>query len=195
MLSFYKPLRQPFLFPQFPLMPNPHSTWDKEATRDGVKNSAEALRERLNWASWRSVATKIRKECGCILFLHRPNVHKKAVFHYIKKCNSSLYQPIDTDRQMSEEYHKGIEEEVDDYITSSPNFAPLPLFIINEVKQIITLLKRKSAPGINLTSNVALKHLPDKEVVQLVSIFNASLQYGHFTDAWKKTRVAFIKKP
>ena len=112
---------------------------------------------------------------SCILFLHRPNVHIKTIFHYIKKCNSSLYQPIDTD--MSEEYHEGTKEEVDDYITSSLNFVHLPLFIINEVKQLTTLLKRKSAPGINLTSNVA------------------SLQHGHFTDAWKKTRLTFIKKP
>ena len=102
-------------------------------------------------------------------------------------------QPVDTD--MSDEYHAGIEEAVDDYVNSSPNHDPLPPFTLDEVKQSISLLKSRSAPGIDLISNVALKHLPEKEVVQLVSIFNASLQHGYFPEDWKKARVAFIKKP
>jgi hypothetical protein len=53
----------------------------------------------------------------------------------------------------------------------------------------------KKAPGPDNIPNKALKLLPDKVVVALTTIINASLRLCHFPSRWKKANVIFIPKP
>ncbi|CAH1371525.1 unnamed protein product, partial [Tenebrio molitor] len=64
-----------------------------------------------------------------------------------------------------------------------------------KVRKIIGSLKVKKAPGPDNIPNKALKLLPDKVVVALTTIINASLQLFHFPSWWKKANVIFIPKP
>jgi retron-type reverse transcriptase len=64
-----------------------------------------------------------------------------------------------------------------------------------EVQGIIGTLKVKKAPGPDKIPNTALKLLPDKAVVALTVIINASLRFCHFPSRWKSANVIFIPKP
>jgi hypothetical protein len=64
-----------------------------------------------------------------------------------------------------------------------------------EVRGIIGTLKVKKAPGPDKIPNTALKLLPDKAVVALTAIINASLRFCHFPSRWKSANVIFIPKP
>ena len=87
------------------------------------------------------------------------------------------------------------EDKVHGFLSSVEISNPLPPFTFDEIQQQISELKTKSAPGLDGISNTALKHLPKKEKVQLLSIFNSALQHGHFPSIWKRARVVFIVKP
>jgi hypothetical protein len=63
-----------------------------------------------------------------------------------------------------------------------------------EVRGIIGTLKVKKAPGPDKIPNTALKLLPDKAVVALTAIINASLRFCHFPSRWKSANV-IIPKP
>jgi hypothetical protein len=64
-----------------------------------------------------------------------------------------------------------------------------------KVRKIMGSLKVKKAPGPDNIPNKALKLLPDKVVVALTRIINASLRLFHFPSWWKKANVIFIPKP
>jgi retron-type reverse transcriptase len=64
-----------------------------------------------------------------------------------------------------------------------------------EVRGIIGTLKVKKAPGPDKIPNTALKLLPDKAIVALTAIINASLRFCHFPSRWKSANVIFIPKP
>jgi retron-type reverse transcriptase len=64
-----------------------------------------------------------------------------------------------------------------------------------EVRGIIGFLKVTKAPGPDKIPNTALKLLPDKAVVALTAIINASLRFCHFPSRWKSANVIFIPKP
>jgi retron-type reverse transcriptase len=52
-----------------------------------------------------------------------------------------------------------------------------------------------NTPGPDKIPNTALKLLPDKAVVALTAIINASLRFCHFPSRWKSANVIFIPKP
>jgi hypothetical protein len=80
-------------------------------------------------------------------------------------------------------------------ILSEPNDTPITPTSPEEVREIIGSLKVKKAPGPDHIPNTALKLLPDKVVVALTTIINASLRLCHFPSRWKRANVIFIPKP
>jgi hypothetical protein len=87
-----------------------------------------------------------------------------------------------------------IEHEVE-IILSGQHDTPMTSASPEEVRGIIGSLKVKKAPGPDKIPNTALKALPDKVVVALTAIINASLRFCHFPSRWKSANVIFIPKP
>jgi hypothetical protein len=72
-----------------------------------------------------------------------------------------------------------IENEIEE-ILSEPNDTPITPTSPEEVREIIGSLKMNKAPGPDHIPNTALKLLPEKVVVALTAIINASLRLCHF---------------
>jgi hypothetical protein len=87
-----------------------------------------------------------------------------------------------------------VEHEIHETL-SEPNDTPITPTSPEEVREIIGSLKVKKAPGPDHIPNTALKLLPDKVVVALTAIINASLRLCHFPSRWKRANVIFIPKP
>jgi hypothetical protein len=87
-----------------------------------------------------------------------------------------------------------IEHEVE-IILSRQHDTPIRPASPEEVRGIIGSLKVKKAPGPDKIPNTALKVLPDKVVIALTAIINASLRHCHFPSRWKSVNVIFIHKP
>ena len=66
---------------------------------------------------------------------------------------------------------------------------------VQEVTNIINSLKNRKAPGPDKIPNRALKLLPLKGIVFIVSIINAIFRLHYFPDKWKNANVIFIPKP
>jgi hypothetical protein len=64
-----------------------------------------------------------------------------------------------------------------------------------EVQDAIRGLRVNKSPGPNGIPNRALKHLPQRAVSLLVTLFNAILLTHHFPTVWKHARVISILKP
>jgi hypothetical protein len=64
-----------------------------------------------------------------------------------------------------------------------------------EVQDAIRGLKVGKPPGPNGLKNRALKHLPQRAISLLVSLFNAALLAQYFPPVWKQARVISILKP
>jgi hypothetical protein len=64
-----------------------------------------------------------------------------------------------------------------------------------EVQDVIRGLKVSKVPGPNGIPNRALKHLPQRAVSVLATIFNAALLAQYFPSVWKHVRIASILKP
>ena len=101
--------------------------------------------------------------------------------------------PVETD--VDDDIIDEIEDSVELHLNSPQTCSPLKPVTLAELMEVIRSLKKKSAPGEDNLSNTALRHLPKKDVVQLLSIFNSSLELGYFPEPWKKAKVIFIKKP
>ena len=65
----------------------------------------------------------------------------------------------------------------------------------NEILEIIKKLANKKAPGPDEISNILLKRLPLKTIVQLTYIINSILKLQHFPSAWKQAIIIPILKP
>ncbi|KAH0822463.1 hypothetical protein GEV33_000328 [Tenebrio molitor] len=76
------------------------------------------------------------------------------------------------------------DEEVED-ILSTQNETVITPTSPAEVRQIIEFLKVKKAPGPDNIPNKAWKLLPDKVVVALTTVINASLRFWQFPSRWK----------
>jgi retron-type reverse transcriptase len=87
-----------------------------------------------------------------------------------------------------------IEHQVEDILSRQIEISTTPTSPA-EVRKIIGSLKVKKAPGPDNIPNKALKLLPDRVVVALTTIINASLRLCHFPSRWKKANVIFIPKP
>jgi hypothetical protein len=87
-----------------------------------------------------------------------------------------------------------IENEIEE-ILSEPNDTPITPTSPEEVREIIGSLKVNKAPGPDHIPNTALKLLPEKVVVALTAIIDASLRLCHFPSRWKRANVIFIPKP
>ncbi|KAH0814139.1 hypothetical protein GEV33_008652 [Tenebrio molitor] len=87
-----------------------------------------------------------------------------------------------------------IEHQVEDILSRQIETSTTPTSPA-EVRKIIGSLKVKKAPGPDNIPNKALKLLPDRVVVALTTIINASLRLCHFPSRWKKANVIFIPKP
>ncbi|KAH0816006.1 hypothetical protein GEV33_006785 [Tenebrio molitor] len=78
-----------------------------------------------------------------------------------------------------------IENEIEE-ILSEPNDTPITPTSPEEVREIIGSLKVNKAPGPDHIPNTALKLLPEKVVVALTAIIDASLRLCHFPSRWKR---------
>ncbi|CAH2207658.1 jg5581 [Pararge aegeria aegeria] len=79
--------------------------------------------------------------------------------------------------------------------------APLPpdeepqIFTPRMVRDAISKLKLKKAPGADGITNSALRHLPRPAVAALTRLFNGIMRTGHFPTIWKGSLVVMIPKP
>lgn len=76
-----------------------------------------------------------------------------------------------------------------------PTIHPTQLTSHREINDIINKLHKTKAPGHDQITNLALKHLPKKTIVQLMYIFNACLKNCYFPDAWKHAIILPFPKP
>lgn len=65
---------------------------------------------------------------------------------------------------------------------------------LTELKNIIQGLKNKKSPGIDLISNVLIKHAPSKLVILLNNIINCAMKISYFPNVWKLATVVPIPK-
>lgn len=72
---------------------------------------------------------------------------------------------------------------------------PIKKFKITEVKNVISELKDKKAPGFELITGKILKELPDKCVRLIMYLFNAILRLQYFPMQWKVAQIIMIQKP
>lgn len=77
----------------------------------------------------------------------------------------------------------------------SPEISESLLPTPREIRKIIKRLKCKKSPGIDLISNVLIKHLPSKAIVYLMHIFRAGFRLSYFPKTWKHAKVIPIPKP
>jgi hypothetical protein len=78
-----------------------------------------------------------------------------------------------------------IENEIEE-ILLEPNDTPITPTSPEEVREIIKSLMVKKAPGPDHIPNTALKLLPEKVVVALTAIINASLRICHFQSSLER---------
>lgn len=71
---------------------------------------------------------------------------------------------------------------------------PQDFVTTEEVKQHIKSLKNNKAPGFDGVLNIFLKKLPEKAIVLLKNIFNASFKFGFFPACFKCAKVVAIHK-
>lgn len=64
-----------------------------------------------------------------------------------------------------------------------------------EIWNHIRNLKLRKAPGVDNVPNCLIRNLPQKAIVLLTKIFNASLRLARFPPAWKTAKVIAIRKP
>lgn len=65
----------------------------------------------------------------------------------------------------------------------------------SEIIRIIKNFKNSKAPGKDEITNVLLKHLPKKAIVQLTYLFNACIKLSYFPSSWKNASIIPIPKP
>lgn len=58
----------------------------------------------------------------------------------------------------------------------------------NEIMEMIKNCPNNKAPGHDGITNKALKHLPQKAVIQISKIFTVCLRLCYFPDSWKKSQ-------
>lgn len=82
-----------------------------------------------------------------------------------------------------------------------PDRSPIPLHTLNslltspqEIKNVIKTLPNNKAPGPDKLTNILLKNIPRRALVQLTYIFNAILRLQHFPTSWKIAEVVPILK-
>lgn len=64
-----------------------------------------------------------------------------------------------------------------------------------EIQKEINCLKSKKAPGYDSITIRMLKNLPDKGIMKLTYLFNASIRLGYFFEQWKIAEIITILKP
>lgn len=72
---------------------------------------------------------------------------------------------------------------------------PIKFSSPQEIKQFISKLPLKKAPGPDLIPNVVLKNLTRKGLVYFTSLCNACLSLGYFPSSWKEAEISVIHKP
>ena len=71
----------------------------------------------------------------------------------------------------------------------------IPFTTPEEVRTILSGLKRRKAPGVDNIPNKALKILGRRGTVALTNIFNAAIRLQHFPLSWKMATIIAIRKP
>lgn len=64
-----------------------------------------------------------------------------------------------------------------------------------EIKSIIAKLKNKKAPGMDGITNLQIKNVPNKIIVQLIHIFNQCFNINYFPVTWKLAKILPVPKP
>lgn len=75
---------------------------------------------------------------------------------------------------------------------------PIPDHHLTSFQEIISIINsfgNRKAPGYDGITNLALKHLPRKAIVQILYIINSCLRNNHFPDTWKHAIVLPFLKP
>lgn len=65
----------------------------------------------------------------------------------------------------------------------------------NEIKNIIKKANNRKTPGADGISNIALKNIPTKTLVQLTNIINSIIKTNYFPTKWKTATVVPLPKP
>lgn len=79
-------------------------------------------------------------------------------------------------------------------ILTPPNSDDDPTFENSEIDHIISKLKKKTAPGMDLISTEFIESLHRKFKHLFKNIFNAALQLGYFPEEWKVAKLILIPK-
>jgi len=66
---------------------------------------------------------------------------------------------------------------------------------LEELKEIINIVKSDSSPGPDLINNYLLKLIPDVGLVKLLEIFEDILKGKYFPSIWKKYTIILLQKP
>jgi hypothetical protein len=88
------------------------------------------------------------------------------------------------------------EEEIEDYLNTPCQMSlPIKAFSPKEVKEEISRLNPRKAPGYDLITGQLLQALPKKAIVLLCTIFNAILRLSYFPTTWKYAEIIMVHKP
>ena len=87
-----------------------------------------------------------------------------------------------------------VNSEVDNYLAIEPS-ANITHTTPKEVQDIIKTLNPKKAAGYDLISNMAIKNISNKIIVNITNIYNACFRLNYFPHNWKKAIVILFKKP
>jgi len=66
---------------------------------------------------------------------------------------------------------------------------------LEELKEIINIVKSDSSPGPDLINHYLFKLIPDVGLVKLLEIFEDILKGKYFPSIWKKYNIILLQKP
>lgn len=113
-----------------------------------------------------------------------------------EKCNL-FADYFETVFHPNEAFDENLETSVNDFIQSSVSTVELPIKFTSpiEIKNIISDLPSRKAPGHDMIPNIVLKHLTRKAIGMLASIYNACITISYFPDVWKHAELVVFHKP
>lgn len=89
-----------------------------------------------------------------------------------------------------------VNKQIKTYFNNNPQkFLDADLCNYKEIQMIIKKLKNNKAPGNDSITNLQLKHLPNKGIVQIVKIINAIFLNAYFPNTWKLAKIIPVPKP
>ena len=93
-------------------------------------------------------------------------------------ANKVVYQPLEQDRQETEDDHPMLRK-----------------ISVPEITKTLQKCKNRSAPGEDQISYLILKSLDREQLSNIALIYNSYLKTGYFPMAWKQAKVVMLPKP